>query len=453
MRKAQARPALVLALLLALTGPVLGPASAQTTTSAEMALAAGDVALARRLAQERLASAPGDAAALSVLAAADLAQNRPASARRHARAAHATGTTAHDRFVAARMAAAAAHGEGRTLVAQYWLRRALQTAPHPAAKAVTIQDYRNLRRVAPLNLAVDLAFRPSANVNGGAENPMLSIDGVPTFFVFDGASRALPGAEARLGFALRYRVAGDAARGTEIGATFSQTSVWLSDRAKAIAPEARGSDFASAVLDLHLTRHAELTERTAVRGGVQLGQSWLGGAAYARRARADVTVLHLLSPRTMGRFGLALERHWRLGGHPPATAVVLDGGLERRLHSGAVLGLRLTAGQTVSGDANSENQTLAGEVRYSLGKPVAGVAVSASLGLAWRDYPVFFGGVFGDSGREDRSVAGSLDLALGRLQAFGFEPVISLEGRRTRSNVSRYDGTSLGIGLRIRSSF
>ena len=69
------------------------------------------------------------------------------------------------------------------------------------------------------------------------------------------------------------------------------------------------------------------------------------------------------------------------------------------------------------------------------------------------DYPVFFGGVFGTSGREDLSVAASVEMAFPEVGAFGFEPVIALRGAKTRSNISRYETKSLGLEVRIKSSF
>ncbi|MDO8882652.1 hypothetical protein [Pseudotabrizicola sp.] len=445
-------PARIVALVLALV-MMTGPGGARPPSPSEQAMAAGDMQRARQLAQQQLQVNPNDTSALAVLAAADLAQQRPKAARQNASKAFAAGETHHDRFVAARLAAKSAHLGGQPLVAQYWLRRAVHVAPHPQAEQVAIADFRALRRVSPLHLSFAASFRPSANVNNGAENPMLSIDGVPTYFVFNDASRALPGAETRLGLGLRYRLAGTEKRGTDLGIQMTQSAIFLTDRARRIAPMARGADFATASVDLQLSRYAEISERSFLRGGLQIGQSWLAGDAYARRAKLDAALTHRLSPVVQARLSMAVERQWRIGASPAATALVVDSAAERKLASGDVIGIRFTAGKTVSDDANQENHSLASELRYVLGDTVAGVHLSGTLGLALRDYPVFFGGVFGDSGRQDKTAFGSIDLSLTRLKALGFEPVISLEGRRTRSNVSRFESNSLGLGVRIKSSF
>lgn len=439
---------LVLALAL-----VAGQGVARPPSASEQALATGDLASAGQLARQELQANPNDAAALAVLAALDLARNDPGSARHHASRSFAAGKSGHDRFVAARLAAKSAHLNGQSLVAQYWLRRAVQAAPHTQAEQVAIADFKALRRVSPLHLSFDAAFRPSANVNNGAEDPMLSIDGIPTNFIFNEASRALPGAETRLGLGLRYRLSGTERTGTELGLQWTQSTVFLTDRARRIAPMARGSDFSSATVDLQLSRFAELSERSFLRGGLQVGQSWLAGKAYARRAKLDAALTQRLSPVAQTRLGVALERQWRTGAALPSTAVVIDSATERLLASGDVIGLRLTAAKTVSDDANQENHSLSSEVRYALGRSLGGVTFSASMGAALRDFPVFFNGNLNDTGRQDRLVFGSIDLSFSHLKAFGFEPVLSVESRKTRSNVSRFDASALGVGLRIKSSF
>ncbi|MDR7123986.1 hypothetical protein [Pseudotabrizicola sp. 4114] len=445
-------PARLVALVLALA-VMAGSGGARPPSPAEYALAAGDLQTARQLAQHQLQTNPQDAAALSVLAAVDLAHGQPKAARQNASRAFAAGDSKHERFVAARLAAKAAHGQGQSLVAQYWLRRAVQDAPTAQAEAVAITDFQSLRRVTRLHLSFDATFRPSENVNNGAQDPMLSIDGIPTHFIFTPSSRALPGAETRLGFGLRYRLTGTERRGTDLGLRLTHSAVVLNDRARRIAPLARGSDFSTSTADVQLSHYRAVTEDTFLRGGVQLGQSWLAGHHYANRAKLDASLTQRLSPATLTRLGLALERQWRTGTAPAATALMIDSATEHRLPSGDVIGFRLIAGKTVSYDANQENKSLSSELRYSVGKSLGGVQLSGALGLGLRDYPVFFGGAFGNSGRHDRTASASVDLSLTRLSAFGFEPVFSLETRRTRSNISRYDGRDLGLGIRIRSSF
>jgi hypothetical protein len=150
---------------------------------------------------------------------------------------------------------------------------------------------------------------------------------------------------------------------------------------------------------------------------------------------------------------LSAERQWRSGLRAHATALVLDGVTQRKLASGNAVGLRLSVSHTGSDDANQENASFLAEAQYSLGKPIVGVRVTGSIGLGLRDYPVFFGGAFGDSGREDKTLFGSVNMALPQLETWGFEPVVSIQGRRTTSNVSRFDGSALGIGLQIKSAF
>ncbi len=442
------RAALLLGLCL-----LAGAAAAQTPSPAEIAMAAGDGVSARSLALQQLQADPQDAAALAVLATVAMVNRSPDVARRTAAQAFRAGDTAHERFVAARIAAQAAHGQDRSLVAQYWLRRAVNAAPTPAARQATITDFQALRRISRVQLMFDASLLPSNNVNQGTDTAILSVDGVPTYFVFDRASMALPGAEARLGLALRYRLAGTDRKGTDLTLRLSQTAVYLSDRAHQIAPNAQASDYATSAIDVSLSRFATLNPDTHLRGGLTLGQNWLAGQAYGRRARMDATVTRILSPLLQTSLTVAAERQWRRGPGAAATAVILESATQRILPSGDTLGLRLTAGNTTSEDANQENLNLSAEAQYVLGKEIAGVKLSGSLGVARRDFPVFFGGAFSRSGREDTTVFGAVNLSLSRFETWGFEPVVSIQGRRTTSNVSRYEGNALGLGLQFKSAF
>lgn len=440
-------------MLVCLWQPASARAEADLAVSAQAAFTAGQVELARMLALAALEKNPQDPKALAVLAAVGLATKEPEAARIVAVRSFRASTDDQGKFIAARLAARASVDAGETGVAKYWLRRAVQVAPTDSARAATIRDFTALRGKSRLRFDLDLSVRPSDNVNQGARDTMLVIDGQPTWFYFDGSTRALSGVEAQASLQGRYRIAGTAAEPTEIGLRFYHRGVMLSDEAKALAPTAKGSDFANSAVDLTLTRTMMLSPKQALRTGLTLGRNFLAAAPYSDRARIEAALTTAHGDKTRSRIGFAIERQWLASGRPPATAYALDLGVQRRLAWGDTVALRLDVAETVSDDANQEHRRLGASLRYALGKPVAGAHVSGSLSLTGRDYPVFFNGIFNDTGRQDVTLATSLEIALPKLGAFGFEPVLSLEASRTRSNVSRYEGQSLGIGLRIQSSF
>lgn len=423
------------------------------SATAEGALAQGQIEMARLFALAILKDRPNDPQALSVLAAVGLATQEPEAAKVVAsRAFRLTGDDT-TRFRAARLAAKASVDLGQDASAKYWLRRAVQVAPDPKSHNATVRDFLTIRQNAPLRLDLDLSIRPSDNVNQGARDALLTIDGQPTWFYFDGTSMALSGVEAALSVGATYRLNETSNHRTEAGLRVYHRAIALSASAKAQAPTARGSDFANSAWDVSLSHSQKLSDRAIVSAGVMAGQTFLSGTHYADRLRFEgsLSVTHSEAQRT--RLGASVERQWQAGARPPATAYSVDAGVQRRLSFGDQIAVKFELGTTRSDDLNQENRRIGAQVRYLREKPVAGAQISGTLGLLSRDYPVFFNGIFNDTGREDVTLTGSVDVALPDLGAYGFEPVVSLEASRTRSNVSRYDGQTLGIGLRIQSSF
>lgn len=421
--------------------------------TAQTAFSFGQVELARMLALAVLNEEPKNATALAVLAAVGLATHEPQAARQVARRSFHLAPDKKGKFTAARLAARASVDLSQTWAAKYWLRRAIQVAPGPEAEAATVADFLALRGMSRLRFDLVLSVKPSDNVNQGAEDGLLTIDGHPTWFYFDPSAMALSGIEITANMALRYRIAGTAAAPTEIGFKAYDRAVSLSDAAKDKAPDAKASDFSNAGFDLFLLHKRALGQDRLLSAGLTFGTSFLAGDRYADRARADFSLITALDSRSQTRFGFSLERQWLAGPSPAATAFTLDAGYQHRLKGGDLLAVKLELGQTISEDENQENRKIGASLRYALGKPVAGMEISGELDATARDYPVFFSGIFNDSGRQDLSLSASLELAMPKLGLYGFEPVLSLEASKTRSNVSRYSGEAAGIGLRIESSF
>lgn len=405
------------------------------------------------LAIAALNETPEDPEALAVLAAIGLVTQEPEAARIVAVRSFKAARSEDEKFTAARLAARAAFDAGAPETAKFWLRRAVTHAPNEASRTVTIRDFQTVRRASRLNFDLNLAIRPSDNVNQGARDPMLTVDGRPTWFIFDGASLALSGIEAQASFGARYRLGGTPDAPTELDLRLYHRAVALSDSARASAPGASGAEFANSAVDLSLFHSLALGPDQTLRLGATLGRSWLGGDPYADRARSEAVLMTRHDDRTTTRLGFAVERQWLAGARPPATAFSVDAGVQRRLTSGDRIAFSLDLARTLSEDVNQENSRIGATLRYARAKSVAGLDLSGAIGLTARDYPVFFNGIFNDTGREDLTLSTSLDLAMPRLGTHGFEPVLSIEASRTRSNISRYDGQSLGIGLRIQSSF
>lgn len=443
----------VFATALALSQSAVAETRPDLAQSAKSAFSAGRIEMARMLALAALRDDPWNPTALAVLAGVGLATGEPKAARVVAAQSFRATENPQDKFIAARLAARASVDAGQNGIAKYWLRRAVQVAPSEEARAATVRDFAQVRARSRMRVDLQLSVKPSDNVNQGSRDTMLVIDGQPTWFYFDGTARALSGVEAATTVAARYRLGGTVTEPTELGLRLYHRAVGLSGEAKALAPAAQGSDFANSAVDLSLSHIRRLSDTREVKLEWSLGRTWLAGDPYADRARLEAGLTSLHGTQAKSRLGLAVERQWLASGRPSATAISLDAGIAYQLTTGDTLSFRVEAGETQSADANQDQRRLGASLRYALAAPVAGAKISASLAVTARDYPVFFNGVFNDTGRQDLTTAGSLDVALPKLGAFGFEPVLSLETSRTRSNVSRYDGQTVGIGLRIQSSF
>lgn len=451
----------VLALATALTATVGAVPLAQTlesspqgaTAAARSALASGNIEMARLLALAALQETPKDSGALSVLAAVALAQSQSRAAGKVALQAWQSSDTRDEKFAAARLVARAAYDLEAHEYSKRWLRRALQFAPDTAARNATIRDFLTVRRESPVTLDFRLSVSPSDNLNQGARDPMLVIDGQPTYFIFDGSTMALSGAEANLAAGLSYRLSRSQTAQTDLTLTLRHRSVVLSDSAQALAPTVSAGDLATWDLEGGVSRSLQLSEAYSLRYGAEISQSWFGGDAYAFALHAHSNLTRTLSPTARLRLGVSADHQIRRGSGTSATALTVDSGLERVLSSGDRLGFRLEMGTTLSADSNQKNARMAGEIRYLKAEPIAGARLSAALGFSYRDYPVFFNNIFNTTGRQDKTLSASVDLALPELGAYGFEPVVTLKGSQTHSNVSRYETRALGLGISLQSSF
>lgn len=421
--------------------------------AAKLAYSAGKIEMARMLALAALKDDPWSPTALSVLAGVGVATGEPEAARIVAAQSFDAAKDPGEKFTAARLAARASVDLKQYGAAKYWLRRAVQEAPTDAAREATINDFLKVRALSPLKLDFDLSIRPSDNVNQGAQTRMLVVDGQPTWFVFDGSALALSGVESAATVSGRYRLGGTIDAPTELGFRLYHRDVQLSDKSKRLAPTIRGADLASSAADLSLWRTFRPSDRSDVKLGATWGRTWLAGKAYSDRTRIEGSLSTRHSAALKTRLGFALEKQRLATGKPAATAVTVDGGLTYEMARGNTLAFRIEANETASKDRNQDQRRLSASVRYVLGEPLAGAKVSAGLSMTARDFPVFFNGVFNDTGRQDRTVTSSVDVGLPKLGVFGFEPVVSVEASRTRSNISRYESQTVGIGLRIQSSF
>ncbi len=422
------------------------------------ALENGDPGTAILLARQLLKADPEDPLVYYILARAHARLDDADLARRAAALSYRFADPGPARFEAAQLASRMAFRAKRYSLSQLWLRRTAIHAPTQDDEDRVARDYRLLRRINPWSLRIRADLRPSNNVNNGSDTSLNIIDGVPDGGTITGAARALSGLIAALDLAPSYRLRGDAASTTTLGARLYLERVALSAQAKRLAPQATGSDFASTYGEVSLS-HAFAVGPEDRQGraeiGLALGDSWYGGERSYQFAR------------------LQTRRSWKLGA---AGHVQLRADLEQRFRAlyatndarilglGAEFGTRQANGNVLhlamalrEADAQSFNGSYASasvRASYTLGRAVGPARLSMGLVLGYTHYDRVMASLFlPPTRRTDRSAYGDLSLIFDRYDYAGFVPVLRLRGGRKSSNFSRFSARDLSVSLGVGSKF
>jgi tetratricopeptide (TPR) repeat protein len=445
----------LLALILALATPAA--AETRLTIPQARALAVslqqqGQPAAARSVALMLVKRDPADVTALVVLSRAARDMGDLGLAAKAGRTAFRLAEDPEPRFAAAMATAQALASEGRWTAAQSWLRTAADAAPNDAAARAAARDFAYVRRRNPWRLAFDGGLAPSSNVNGGPTRNTVVIGG---FEFADPEAVPLSG--------LVGRFAAEAAHTRDLGPGRSLTlaiaaeteQVALSSASRAAVPSARGSDYASATLDLSAAWTLARPDGRKTTLAATIGRDWYGGDPLADRLRLSWTGSRALSPQTGLSLGLALTGTRRLDEDlRSSTAAEATLGWSRKRENGDRLGLSLTLTDTASDAASTAHQAARGTLTYALGHPVGGplgnLALSGylRLGLRQDNRPLYT-----TDPRSDRSVELGLSAVLIDHSWRGFAPEIGLTANRTWSDVSLYDTERIDLTIGIRSLF
>jgi len=419
------------------------------------AFRAGEFQLANQLANALLQARPGDTAALLLLAATEPLLGRPEAGRKAGRAAWRSTDVEGLKHEAAFYTARAALFEGRYTAAQIWLRRAYETTEDAAKRDSIALDYQRLRAVNPWTSSLSFSISPSSNLNGGSSYDLLLIEDLPIYGFLSGSAQALSGTTATVEASLGYKVFRSRTQETVLGFTGLHSFNTLSSEAKQIAPDSTGSDFNQALVEISLehrwaTAPAPLPDSYALSAG----KRFFGGEALDDYARLALQRDYSLSD-TMGlRLGTTVEQHWSQSGSADTLGVELSAQLATELPWGDALSFGLSGSEAYS---DSDNQSYTGWqaiVAYEIAEPVGPVALTLSLGYEVSDYPVYSIGIFEvPGGRRDEELSAALDMRFPTVSIMGFEPVLTVSGAWSNSNVSRFEGETLGLSLGFRSAF
>ena len=425
----------------------------EARAAAQQAALSGNFELARELAAALLQADPNDRAALIVLAAVEPRLGRPDQGRMAGARAWRLATTDGQKYEAARLAALAAANEDRLTLSQIWLRRAATVAPSPAALAQTQQDYAGLRSLNPWRTDIQLSFSPSSNVNGGSNDIYNVIDGLPFVGVLSGDARALSGVTATADVRLSYRLAETSQARTEIAGRFYSRQVFLSDAARALAPDSENGDFATTFFEVGVG-HKRARGDAIVMADFDIGANWSGGDLSTPFARLSFAGNVPIAAQWTGSAGIALEQRWQgNSGQIGDVVQTLNAGLAYQLDGGAQIAGTVELRDTQSDSGNLRNTATSLQLTYVPGEQIGPAEIVFTLGASVTDYPDYAIILPVPGGRQDVTQFASAEFAFVDFDYAGFAPVVTLGAQRSDSNVSRFDRSAFSIRFGFRSTF
>lgn len=400
------------------------------------------------LANALLERDPSDVVALIARARALRSLGDYRAALSAARAAWALADTGVERHYAALALAQVLASDNKRLMAQVWLRRAIDLAPNAATRAQAIRDYAYVRARTPLSITLSAGATPSSNVNGGPTTPFLTLGGI-TFT--DPTAQPISGIELSFGARLGYRLKETPTARHTLGLQFDDTRVILGPEAASIAPALDAADLAQQSAETGWTGEWELGPgRHEIDAGLSLGHIRSGGADIANTARASLGYSFPLGTGGRMRLGLAAQHDDRLDAAlRSADTISLSASWRGSIGDDQVsLGLTLSDVDSASAAIARQSATLAFD--YARAEPVLGAALGFGLSLGATDYDH---GLFGPDPRQDRRVRANVSARITQVEWMGFNPVIDLMADRNFSTVGPYDTQTVGLSLRLQSSF
>ncbi|MBY6091371.1 hypothetical protein [Maritimibacter alkaliphilus] len=435
-------------------GRVLTPDEMRAT--AGQMLAIGQDQVAYDMASALLKRDPDDVQALLLhsRAARNLGQTREAKADARRVLKLASQDPAQEaalRHAASMAMAQALSTEGRRTWGQLWLRRAAQEAPDADARALAVRDFQYLRSRNRWSTSLRFSIAPHSNINNGSVNNAVELYGLPFEVALPGAAQALSGVELSLGITTRYRVSESRRHATDLYLQADTHQYELSAEAKDLAPDAKGSDYATNVLFIGaLHRMMPGTGRVEYRLGGAVGASTYGGDHYANFLRGNLGAKIALTRGTALTVGVQADR--TTGPRAPhATAWRLNGGLSHRLSGGSVIGatVNLTESRSTIDVADYS------EVRVGVSFAPDGLWFGAEpqLGLdwRWRDYDV--SAYAPGEGRQDEAYDLYADFTFRKIDYFGFNPSVTFRSAQQWSSVDLFDIDRMGVQIGIRTAY
>jgi tetratricopeptide (TPR) repeat protein len=421
----------------------------QALDLARQALVQGNIPLADAISTALLERDPDDADALMIRSLAARAAGAFDIAEEAAAQAYRISEIPALRFDAAFLIADIKARKEHFTRAQFWLRRADNVAPDDQRRAAVTRAYQTVTRRNPLGVQLRFTVRPSNNVNNGAETLIIELGGLP--FNLDPSAQQLSGYEASTGVSLTYRLSEDETQKTEALAELFHRKIWLSSRAKELAPDVDGSDFDYSVVVAGIRQQRLIWPDLGITQITGLfGQSWYGSEELARWGALRLGQTVRQSDVQQLRFGSTIRSEKRLDDDVNSSnSIALSVDLTRAAESGGAFGFGTTFKNVWSDSATVDLSSIALRAYRSFDQ-IGAIQPRLSASVEKRNYHEF-NSVAG--GRDDITMSLGVNVTLPDVSYFGFLPQLSLLSRRTWSTVDIYDRKEISFGVTAVSRF
>lgn len=417
---------------------------------AQDAIAEENFELARALGLGLLQRDPKDYVALMSVAVAEASLGNPDQGAIYAGRAFGSAQSDTQKLAAARVAASSHFRAQQHSRAEIWLRRGANFARTEEETELVRKEYQIVRRQNPLLFRFSFSVAPSSNINDGSSERLFYYGGIP--FVLSDDSLPLSGLEITGDAFLSYRISDSKTHITRVGLHLFARTYALSEDSKASAPDTSGKDYALNVAEVSLNHRQQIFDGWGATGvSAMLGKNWYAGDPLWQYYRLTLSQDFPVAETMIGNVRGFVENETALGASNSDTLVYdASASLGRRLFNNDFV--RVSVGVRLN-DADEETSDYTGlraGVRYHFGQPVLDTRFSIFAGYGQRDYEVYS---LSDNGRHDTTTSFGATAVFNGVSYSGFSPTLSLESRRTKSNISRFKTEQIFARLGIQSNF
>lgn len=410
---------------------------------AQVALGRNKFALAAKISRQILAVQPQDSGAQLVLIAALSRGGQPEEAEAVGKAAFATAKTQTVRFQAAFLTAEALSKQDKVTAAKWWLRRAANSGSDNQDRTMLRQAFQGLDARAPLRLDLSVAGGPSNNVNGGSLHDEFLLWGYYPIPI----DQALAGYTTSETAKLSYRITQNSRLSLSGYASVSDQQVWLTSASKALAPNAKGSDFSSHGVNFGVKGSWIAKPDLMLSFLGQAGKRHYGNGQNSKNQLLDFKLLKALKSKAVVglEFSTAASQDpQRAGANTLRYAV--DASFSQPVKMDSII-THIGGSVTASEAAGLAYRAGSLGVNYQKGVPIKGISVSAFGEIELRDYWK------APASKLDMRVQAGISGELSRFSVYGYVPRVTLSATRSMSEFVTRDTSNVSVAFELNSSF